>query len=193
VILIEAVKSGFSIPETFVVNRKESIDSGKGLIFKSLKDPIEVTLKEQYWGMMYTMRLIDQHFEKLPNNFMPSLLQAEIDKDYELRVFYICEKIFPMAIFSQSDKQTKLDFRNYNYNTPNRTVPCRLPEVENKQIVRFMKRIKLNCGSIDFIRGKNGKLYFLEVNPTGQFGMVDFPCNYGLHKVVAETLIKNDK
>jgi glutathione synthase/RimK-type ligase-like ATP-grasp enzyme len=56
-----------------------------------------------------------------------------------------------------------------------------------------MKKLDLNCGSIDLIKGCDGKYYFLEVNPTGQFGMIDFPCNYGLHRKVAEKLIEFDK
>lgn len=42
------------------------------------------------------------------------------------------------------------------------------------------------------IKGTDNKLYFLEINPTGQFGMIDFPCNYGLHKIVAKKLINLD-
>ena len=97
-----------------------------------------------------------------------------------------------MAIFSQKDLQTAVDFRQYNDICPNRFVPCKLTDAEIKKIDQFMRKIDLNCGSLDFIRTKDGQLVFLEVNPTGQFGMVDFPCNYGLHKKVAETLIKMD-
>ncbi len=56
-----------------------------------------------------------------------------------------------------------------------------------------MDKIGLNCGSIDMIRGTDGKYYFLEVNPNGQFGMVSSPCNLGLYKLVAETLIAKDE
>jgi len=55
-----------------------------------------------------------------------------------------------------------------------------------------MLEVGLNCASIDLIKSTNGKYYFLEINPVGQFGMVDFPCNYGLHKIVAEELIFMD-
>ena len=56
-----------------------------------------------------------------------------------------------------------------------------------------MKRLKLNCGSIDLIKAKDGNLVFLEVNPTGQFGMTSTPCNYNLHKKIANKLIDIDK
>lgn len=97
-----------------------------------------------------------------------------------------------MAIFSQKDKQTQLDFRRYNWDKPNRYIPYKLDTATKLNINKLMRKLNLNCGSIDMIKGKDGKLYFLEVNPTGQFGMVDFPCNYGLHKLVAEQLIKMD-
>jgi hypothetical protein len=34
---------------------------------------------------------------------------------------------------------------------------------------------------------------FLEVNPTGQYGMVSDPCNYYLDKKIAEYLIDYDE
>lgn len=55
-----------------------------------------------------------------------------------------------------------------------------------------MKLMELNIGSLDFIKGKDGKLYFLEVNYMGQFGMVDYPCNYGIHRSICDYLIKKD-
>ena len=52
-----------------------------------------------------------------------------------------------------------------------------------------MKHIGLNTGSIDMIKSVDGNYYFLEVNPSGQFGMTSFPCNYNLHEKVADYLI----
>jgi glutathione synthase/RimK-type ligase-like ATP-grasp enzyme len=76
---------------------------------------------------------------------------------------------------------------------PNRFVPYKLPERIEKQISDFMERIELNTGSLDMIKSiVDGKYYFLEVNPSGQFGMTSKPCNYNLHKKVADFLIEND-
>jgi hypothetical protein len=54
-----------------------------------------------------------------------------------------------MAIFSQNDKKTKIDFRNYNAIKPNRTVPFKLPIRIEEKIVKFMKLVDMNWGSID--------------------------------------------
>lgn len=54
----------------------------------------------------------------------------------------------------------------------------------------LMTKLNLNTGSIDILKSSNdGKYYFLEVNPSAQFGMTAFPCNYPLHKIVAHSLI----
>lgn len=56
-----------------------------------------------------------------------------------------------------------------------------------------MKRIDLITGSIDIIKSTNGKYYFLEVNPVGQYLAPSFLCNYNLPKIIAEWLIKKDR
>ena len=99
-----------------------------------------------------------------------------------------------MAIFSQNDKQTSVDFRNYNDKRPNRTIPFSLPKGIEDKIIQFCEEGGYNLGSIDLIKSTNGKYYFLEINPKGQFGMVSYPCNYYLEKKLARHLIdENEK
>jgi glutathione synthase/RimK-type ligase-like ATP-grasp enzyme len=127
----------------------------------------------------------------LPLNFFPSLFQQKIEKKYELRVFYLNNVFYSMAIFSQNDMKTKIDFRNYNYKTPNRNVPYKLPlEIESK-LHLLMLQLELTTASIDLIVDLNENYVFLEVNPDGQFGMISYPCNYYLEKEIANQLTKN--
>jgi glutathione synthase/RimK-type ligase-like ATP-grasp enzyme len=51
-----------------------------------------------------------------------------------------------------------------------------------------MDKLNLLTGSLDILKDKNGKYYFLEVNPIGQFGMVSKPCNYYIEEQIAEFL-----
>lgn len=97
-----------------------------------------------------------------------------------------------MAIFSQENEKTKIDFRNYDFKNPNRVSRYQLPLSIEKKLSKLMKKIGLNTGSIDLIKAIDNYYYFLEVNPSGQFGMTSFPCNYYLHKKTANFLIKND-
>ena len=116
--------------------------------------------------------------EKEHDLFSPSLFQNTIDKQYELRIFYLNGISYASAIFSQSDEQTKIDFRKYNGERPNRTIPYVLPKDITERIELLFGKLKLNTGSVDILVDKSSNYYFLEINPVGQFGMVSQPCNY---------------
>ena len=128
----------------------------------------------------------------MPDVFFPTLFQKNIEKEYEIRTFYLQGRFYSSAIFSQKDPTTSIDFRNYNKSFPNRMVPYRIPEALELQVEQLMQELDLDTGSIDFIKGVDGKFYFLEVNPVGQYGFVDVPCNYNINKIIAEELMKKD-
>jgi ATP-GRASP peptide maturase of grasp-with-spasm system len=136
----------------------------------------------------YTEALTASELDQLPERLSPSLVQEQILKRMELRVFFLEGRCYAMAIFSQRDEQTRVDFRRYNYMKPNRSVPYRLPPDLEAKIVRLFATLKLNTGSVDFIVDQQGRFFFLEVNAVGQFAMVSVPCNYSLEKQVAVTL-----
>lgn len=98
-----------------------------------------------------------------------------------------------MAIFSQSNSQTNVDFRKYDDKLPNRCVPYILPNKIENALRDLMNSLNLNTGSIDLIVDTQDNYYFLEINPVGQFGMVSQPCNYYLEKKVAEYLVQNNE
>lgn len=187
-----AAKCGLTIPETRIINDKKNLETNGDWITKSIYNPIVANWGMENKSMMFTVPIKLDNKDSIPNSFFPSLIQRRIDKDYEIRVFYLDGILYPMGIFSQDDSQTVEDFRDYNWNNPNRFVPIKLPQKLIRCLDILMNRLHLNTGSIDLIKDKTGNYIFLEVNPTGQFGMIDFPCNYGIHKKIAEWLIKHD-
>ena len=87
-----------------------------------------------------------------------------------------------------------MDFRRYDFTNPNRRVPYNLHGEIKDKLFKMLQKMRLNCCSIDIIKSRdNGKYYFLEINPTGEFGMVSQPCNYLIYKDIALTLINMDK
>ncbi len=56
-----------------------------------------------------------------------------------------------------------------------------------------MQAMNLNTASLDLVKTKEGRFVFLELNPSGQFGMTSYPCNYYLNKVIAEFLCKDEE
>lgn len=196
IVLNKAKEAGFSVPETIVCNTKNVLinflkKKGK-IITKDIETSSFVKIGENYYSN-YTISLDESSLANIPDNFSLSAFQEKIDKEYEIRAFYFFGEIYSMAIFSQNDPQTETDFRRYNRLKPNRNVPYLLPVEERKKVNLLMTKLSLKTGSLDIIKSKTGKYYFLEVNPVGQFTMVSIPCNYHLEKVVAKSLIKYGK
>ena len=118
--------------------------------------------------------------------FFPSLIQHDQKKWIELRIFFINEDYYSMAIFSQNNTKTSTDFRNYDKERPNRMVPFLLPTHIKNKLNKLMKELGLDTGSIDMIVTKKREFIFLEVNPIGNIEMVSKNCNYPIERDIAK-------
>jgi len=194
--LLIAKKSGLNIPDTIITNNRIELQdfcNNKGrIITKPIESSSEIIFDNDLY-VSYTNRLDDTIIKKLPEYFAPSLFQEEVNKEFEIRVFYFNEMIYSMAIFSQLDSKTLIDHKKYNKEKPNRKVAYNIPKFLRRSIVKFMKKSNLQTGVIDIVKSKNGKFYFLEVNPVGQFNDISINCNYNLEKIIAEYLIEKDE
>jgi hypothetical protein len=66
--------------------------------------------------------------------------------------------------------------------------PWDLPEGVEERIRGYMERLGLRFGRLDFLAGE-GVLTFLEVNPNGQFGWLDTPGEWPLHRAVLAAVL----
>jgi len=183
---------GLKIPKSVITTNKKILDkidnTSKGLITKTIGEGKQVMVDQSNYPFM-TIEV--DNIEKVTEKFSPSYIQEKIDKKYEIRTFVIGDMLFSMAIFSQNDKKTEIDFRVFDPDKPIRFVPYKLPVDIEIKVRKFMNGLGLNTGSIDFIKTVNDEYVFLEVNPAGQFGMTSYPCNYSIHREVAKNLIKS--
>lgn len=163
------------------------IENDSSIISKSLGEGNHIIYRNKKYTL-FTQYI--NSLEEVTEKFSPSLFQEYIKKKYELRIFYLDGKFYTMVIFSQNNERTKIDFRNYDFDNPNRVGTYELPEDIKSKLSSLMNKLCLNTGSIDMIKALNGEYYFLEVNPSGQFGMTGIPCNFNLHEKIAEFLIK---
>ena len=188
-----ALDVGFKIPETFITNNKTDlirfVDKSKIYITKSLFQSPNIKIENLVYSGVGTNIL---NMNSVSEFFAPSLVQEYIEKEIEIRIFFIKKSYYAMAIFSQSDEKTKIDFRNYNEDRPNRSIPFILPPKILLKIKTFIKKMKLDTGSIDLILTPEGEYFFLEINPMGQYDWLSKDCNYYIDKKIAEILITED-
>jgi len=190
-----AKEIGLKIPNTIITTYKQDVlefaELNKKIISKSIHEGFAFAINDTNF-YLHSILIEHKDIKDFPDKFYVTKFQAYIEKSFELRVFYLKKKFYASAIFSQNDEQTKIDFRNYNKEKPNRVLPYILPTTIKTKIITLMNKLNLNSGSLDIIVDKNGEYIFLEVNPIGQFTQVSHPCNYFIEKQIAIKLNDNE-
>jgi len=188
-----AKEVGLKIPDTLLTGQKESlinfIEQHKSVITKPLTSITAFKVSDKSYTT-HTKLVDEELINSLPQEFTTSLFQKNIKKQFEIRTFFLNGECYSMAIFSQENPLTQIDFRVNDVKNPNRNTPFKLPKEIESKVCQLMQALELNTGSLDFIYSEDGEIIYLEVNPVGQFGMVSMPCNYYLEKKVAQTLSK---
>jgi ATP-GRASP peptide maturase of grasp-with-spasm system len=192
-VLRRAAREGIATPATLVTTEREALrrfcEEHGAVITKPIGE-VDAFIEGEVSHFLFTTPLGPAEVDGLPERFAPSLFQERIEKAYELRVFYLDGEFHAMAIFSQNDPRTRVDFRHYNRERPNRNVPYRLRPDLAGRLRRLMDGLELETGSVDLLVAPDGREVFLEINPVGQLGMVSKACNYPLERRIAELLLR---
>ncbi len=190
--LVLASNHGFQIPQTLVTSNKEELvafyKQHWNVITKDLRAPVNIRSSEGHIISDGVKLLDDKMIDQLEEKFVPVFLQEYVQKKYEIRSFAACDRIYSMAIFSQGDESTMVDYRNYNKKKPNRCVPVKLPPKVEKNLRDLIAAMQINTGSFDLIVNEKSEYYFLEVNPMGQFHWLSESCNYHIERDIAQFL-----
>lgn len=171
-----ASKLGLKVPDSCIGNSPEQVRkfvSGHDkLVVKSLFMPAVVATDggENDRLLLFTKRIPKQEVEGLADRVhnCPVIVQEYIEKDFELRITIVGNKVFACAIHSQESSKTMEDWRRYDIdNTPHKEF-C-LPEDISNKLVSLVKSLGLVFGCIDMIVTRNGEFVFLEINTNGQW------------------------
>lgn len=194
-VLAKASEVGMDVPNTLVSGDREEIikfyqECNENIITKSLYAiiPSYNGNNEGFTLKSYTEPVED--IEMLPEQCFPTFFQQNIEKAYEIRVFFLDGKCYSAAILSQANNNSHVDYRREDRKNPSRIVPYNLNSKTKSQIIELMKAVGLNTGSLDFIIGQDGKTYFLEVNPVGQYGFINSACNFKISDDIAKKMIQ---
>lgn len=171
------------------------VESGRGHVSKALSDGLYLfDAAESKAGYFTYTEMVGPHsLEGVGERMAPSFFQHYIEKRFELRVFFLDQAFYTVAIFSQNDSQTKVDYRKYNPTSPNRVIPFQLPPNLETKLSQLAAALGLNTGSFDMIVDTQGQFYLLEVNPVGQFGNHSESCNLSIERRIAERLLAHEQ
>ncbi len=136
-------------------------------------------------NLISTMVIEQETLENLSGIiYCPMIFQPYIDKEYELRIMYVDGEFYTGKINNSENADWRVSHKDYFWTA------YELPADIRTNLTSMMKEMGLYMGAIDMIRGKDGKYYFLEVNPQGEWGMLQKNWNFPLQKELPITLLK---
>ncbi|SEM58286.1 hypothetical protein SAMN05428989_4111 [Pseudoxanthomonas sp. GM95] len=175
--LLVAQKCGFKTPRTIISNQYDQI-----MEFASGHDRLAVKhFAPHYWlrrdgsSSRYVQTSLVESLASFNRDSIeatPCIYQEFIDKQYELRVTIIGDRIYAAKIDSRSGAGF-VDWRFEAFSEDFQMKPHQLDQTTEARILAVMKQLGLHYGCMDLIVTPDNQLYFLEVNPGGQFLFVE--------------------
>ncbi|TQP30143.1 MvdC/MvdD family ATP grasp protein [Vibrio cholerae] len=182
---------GFTLPPLIVSNEKDVlckfIDAYGDVVMKLMNQEFYQDADGKFKGL-YVNKITDndiKDFGYIGEN--PIVLQAYVDKDFEVRYTVVGEDHHVCQIQSQKSKLASVDWRRYDIpNTPHYPID---PPVEIREKVnQFMKSLDLKFGALDFIVTPSGDWHFLEINTMGQWLWIEDLTGLGISDSIVNIL-----
>ncbi len=184
-VLFVAKSLGLKIPDTYILSQfKElaKIDISQKYITKAVSEMKPIFVENELY-LNYTREIDSYHLRNKNRNIIPSIIQKKVESVYEIRAFFFEKKIWAIATF---DFSGNVDIRTIK-DKDKKYLPYQLPIEIRRKIFKMAKALNLKCGTIDLIKSDDD-LYFLEINPLGQFHQVSYYGNYQIEKYIADLL-----
>lgn len=186
-----ARKAGLVIPRTLVTNEPERVrrffDHTGGRLVTKLLASLTFGMERQP-GTFHTSDVGEDDLDALESlRFSPMIFQEKADKDCELRVLYIAGRVFTGAIRAAGTRGAT-DWRLAELDQTG-WEPAEVPAELVVAMRRFMRGLGIRQGAFDFIRTPEGEHVFLEVNPVGEWGMLERDLDLPITEAVADALL----
>jgi hypothetical protein len=183
---------GLTVPRTLVSNRPAAVRQFRqtvGPLVAKMLTPLTVGM-QQAPLFVHTNRVSDRDLQQLDGLAVcPMVFQEEIQKRLELRVAYVAGRCFAGALDASASRTGQTDWR---LSAPGewRWQRHSLPRELEQRLGALMGRLGLQFGAIDLILTPGGEYVFLEVNPSGEWGMLEHELDLPISTALAEALIE---
>lgn len=189
-----ATRAGLRVPRTLVTNdagaARQFFAETEGQTVAKLLRPLTVTMDASA-SFVYTNRVREEDLASAETlRHSPMVFQELIPKAYELRVAFVAGQCFAGALDASATSRGQVDWR--------RVAPeeCRWQKVEVPAEVAsglrtLMSELGLVFGAVDLICTPSGEHVFLEVNPGGEWGMLERDLGLPISEAIADALLED--
>ncbi|MEW6731467.1 MAG: MvdC family ATP-grasp ribosomal peptide maturase [Acidobacteriota bacterium] len=181
---------GLTIPRTLVTNDPVAVraffQEVNGSMVAKLLRPLSISMGKPSF-FVYTSEVSEEDLADAESlRYSPMVFQESIPKERELRIIFVDREFFAGALdVDQTDwRSCQADISPWQKEE--------LPEEVAIGLTALMARLGLVFGAIDMICTPDGRYVFLEVNPTGEWGMLERDLGYPISEAIAKTAIKEE-
>ncbi|HEX5749182.1 MAG TPA: MvdC family ATP-grasp ribosomal peptide maturase [Archangium sp.] len=186
-----AMAQGLEVPLTLVTNDAERVRSFFARVRGRMVAKMQTPLTQSMAGgqpFVYTCAIGPEHLAELEAlRHSPMMFQERLDKAHELRVAVVGERCFVGAIDASRSVEGQVDWRRARPGEVHWEKGELPPEVAGR-LVRLVAELGLVYGAADFIVTPEGRHVFLEVNPGGEWGMLEKELGLPIAAALADAL-----
>jgi len=192
--LLKASEVGLAIPPTCISN---DVGDVREFVAQHRVDVVVKAVKHGFYAtgdaieFAITQAMDDAAVDKaLANAAVPMNWQRHIAKQYDIRLTLIGKRTFATAIRSQDHVETKVDWRAGDSQGIHLVhEPIELPAKVVERCRRLLRRFALRYAAIDLVLGQDGKYYFLEMNPAGQWAWIEQLTGQAIRDAILDELL----
>jgi MvdC family ATP-grasp ribosomal peptide maturase len=190
-----AARAGLRIPRTLVTNdpaaARQFFAETEGRMVAKLLRPLTVSMNAAPL-FVYTSPVREEDLADAETlRHSPMVFQELIPKERELRIAWVAGKAFTGALDASGTSRGQTDWR---LAAPEecRWQTAELPVEVSHGLQSLMTELGLVFGAIDFICTPSGEHVFLEVNPGGEWGMLERDLGLPISEAIADALLKDE-
>ncbi len=187
--LHEAQRAGLRVPRTVIGNDPDEVRAlwaaCHGQLVTKMLTPVTRSMGAPP-AAVYTTTLGPDDLEDLDGLALsPMIFQERVDKARELRVIYVAGRCFAASLEARHD--------DWRAAAPGASAPWQLDALPDEVAASYdalMRALGLRFGAADFLRARDGSYHFLEVNPVGEWGMLERDLELPIADAIAEELCR---
>jgi MvdC family ATP-grasp ribosomal peptide maturase len=190
-----AARAGLRVPRTLVTNdpaaARQFFAETEGQTVAKLLRPIAVSM-DAATPFVYTNRVREEDLKATETlRHSPMVFQELIPKAFELRVAYVASETFAGALDASGASGRQTDWRRV---APDecRWQKAQVPTEVASCLNALMSELGLVFGAVDLICTPEGEYVFLEVNPGGEWGMLERDLGLPISEAIATALLENN-